>query len=274
MEYWPSSGQPSLAACLKKVDEADVVVVIVAHRYGWVPDDPRNSEGKSITWLECERGWAAGKKVLGFLVDEKYAWPLELKENYQLVEQDHLPDEEFTALRNQVKHNEKRLAEFKKELNKNFRSKFSDVGSFRALVSEALAEWWREHRGHEPQHAGDPDAYLRALEEDTRQIRITGLTTKKAEPYSFGIDEIYIPLVTVAGHDGARSGEARGMEQQRRMALEEALSQRKVVIVGDPGSGKSTFLRRVAFELCRNLRGTRPAGPRRSCLGTTGGFRS
>jgi len=33
-----------------------------------------------------------------------------------------------------------------------------------------------------------------------------------------------------------------------------------VVIIGDPGSGKSTFLRRVAFELCRNLRGTRPDG--------------
>jgi predicted NACHT family NTPase/predicted DNA-binding protein (UPF0251 family) len=43
------------------------------------------------------------------------------------------------------------------------------------------------------------------------------------------------------------------------MALEQMLSHRKVVIVGEPGSGKSTFLRRVAFELCRTLRGTRPA---------------
>jgi hypothetical protein len=47
-------------------------------------------------------------------------------------------------------------------------------------------------------------------------------------------------------------------EQQRRGLLEQALSHRKVAVIGDPGSGRSTFLRRVAFKLCRNLRGTRP----------------
>ncbi len=48
----------------------------------------------------------------------------------------------------------------------------------------------------------DPDTYLRALEDDTRRIRITGLTTKRAEPYFFGTDEIYIPLTTLASHEG------------------------------------------------------------------------
>jgi hypothetical protein len=35
------------------VAEAEVVVVIAAHRYGWVPNDPSNLDAKSITWLEC-----------------------------------------------------------------------------------------------------------------------------------------------------------------------------------------------------------------------------
>src|SRR5208283_3474888 len=61
-------------------------------------------------------------------------------------------------------------------------------------------------------------------------------------------------------HEASRPGEVRDAGQQRRVALEQALSQREVVVSGDPGSGKSTFLRRVAFELCRTLRGTRPAG--------------
>ena len=58
MEYFPAAGhQPTLPACLEKVDEAEVVVVLVAHRYGWAPDDPANSDAKSITWLECEHAW-------------------------------------------------------------------------------------------------------------------------------------------------------------------------------------------------------------------------
>ena len=50
----------------------------------------------------------------------------------------------------------------------------------------------------------------------------------------------------------------RDQQREQRIVLERALSDRKVVVVGDPGSGKSTFLRRTAFELSRALRGTRP----------------
>ena len=55
MEYFAATGHaPSLPACLEKVAEAEVVVVIVAHRYGWVPEGPDNPDAKSITWLECD----------------------------------------------------------------------------------------------------------------------------------------------------------------------------------------------------------------------------
>src|SRR5271165_2038924 len=86
MEYFPASGhKPTLAGCLEKVDEAEVVVVLVAHRYGWVPDDPENPDAKSITWLECEHAWKVKKEVLAFLVDPDCAWPAEWREDYRLV---------------------------------------------------------------------------------------------------------------------------------------------------------------------------------------------
>src|SRR5690348_14364134 len=77
MEYFPASGHvPSLPACLEKVAEAEVVVVILAHRYGWVPDGPDNPDKKSITWLECDYARQVAKKeVLAFLVDPVYSWP-------------------------------------------------------------------------------------------------------------------------------------------------------------------------------------------------------
>jgi DNA replication protein DnaC len=250
MEYFPAGG-PSLPECLGKVGEAEVVVVLVAHRYGWVPDAAENPGGKSITWLECEHAWqVTGKEVLAFLVDPAYEWPAELREDYRLVRERKKP-----GIVEEVDRNEERLEQFKRELSRNVRRQFTDAASVRPLVSEALAAWrLRHHPAAASTAPRDPEPYLRALEEDTRQIRIKGLKTKRAEPYFFGIDQIYIPLTTLATH------ELRAIQQHRRDALETSLSHRKVVIVGDPGSGKSTFLRRVAFELCRNHRGTRPSG--------------
>jgi hypothetical protein len=256
MEYFPASGaQPTVPACLKMVAQAEVIVVLVAHRYGWVPEAPPNPEAKSITWLECEHAWnVTGKEVLAFLVDPDFDWPAEKRENYRVIEALRLPPAQREAVTNEVLRNEKKLQEFKRKLGGTIRATFTDAASVRALVSDALGAWRQRHPTIAPAAPGDPETYLKALEDETRQIRIKGLKSKRAEPYFFGIDEIYIPLKTM------ERGEARTGSGERRVVLESALSRRSVVIVGDPGSGKSTFLRRVAFELCRTLRGSRPAG--------------
>jgi hypothetical protein len=262
MEYFPAGGHaPTLQACLEKVAEAEVVVVVVAHRYGWVPEGPDNPDAKSITWIECDHARRVLKKeVLAFLVDPDYAWPAELYENYRLVMDRNKPRAEYLRLIKEGRRNEQKLGQFKKELSAYPPGQFTDAASLRPLVSEALAEWRRRHHpAPEAASYRDPETYVRALEDETRRIRITALRTKRSEPYFFGIDEIYIPLSTLASPETPGKGDARVIDQQRRIVLEQALSDRKVVIVGEPGSGKSTFLRRVAFELCRTLRGTRPA---------------
>jgi formylglycine-generating enzyme required for sulfatase activity len=235
------------------------VIVDVAHRYGWVPDDPTNADAKSITWLECEHAWNAAKKeVLAFVVDPDFPWPEKLREDYRLVTERKKP-----GIAAEVDRNEAKLEEFKSKLGGKFRAQFTDAASVRALVGEALSGWRQRHLPARAELSGDPtgdpEIYLKALEEETRQIRIKALRTKRAEPYFFGIDEIYIPLTTVATEERQRE-EAIGIGQQRRVVLQHALLHRNVAIIGDPGSGKSTFLRRAAFELCRTLRDSRPAG--------------
>jgi VWFA-related protein len=245
MEYFPADGSKlSLAACLEHVDRAKVVVALVAHRYGWVPDDPSNIAAKSITWLECEHAWKAGKEVLAFLVDPKYDWPAQLYENYRLVTERKKPN-----IADEVERNEARLQDFKKELSRFVRSNFTDAASVQPLVAVALSEWKERHPSVTTAPPGDPELYLRFHEDENRQIRIRGLRSKRTEPYFFGIDEIWIPLTTMS---------ARSEIETRRTELQQALREPRIVVIGEPGSGKSTFVRRIAFELCRNLRGTRP----------------
>jgi formylglycine-generating enzyme required for sulfatase activity len=280
MEYFPARGDlPSLDACMELLDEADLVVVLVAHRYGWVPDDPANPDARSITWLECDHARFGHKKreVLAFLVDPNYPWPAELREKYRVSEALGTPDFEETVA--EVRRNVEKLERFKKELGKYFAGFFTNAASVQPLVSAALHAWWkRRHPSGTAPRLHDTETYLAALEANTSQIRIKGLTARRAEPYFFGIDEIYIPLTTLGGvvekagaiaplrprlgrslasAEESEHGEFH-IEAQRRIALERAISSRRAIVVGEPGSGKSTFLRRMAFELCRNIRGTRP----------------
>ena len=47
-----------------------------------------------------------------------------------------------------------------------------------------------------------------------------------------------------------KSGEVH-LERPEKVDLHEALTNKRLVIIGDPGSGKTTFLRRIAFALCQ-----------------------
>src|SRR5215475_6998103 len=62
-------GEP-VAECERKARESDVVVCIVAHRYGFVPEKGRGS----ITRREVEAAKNAGKAVLVWIVADDHPW--------------------------------------------------------------------------------------------------------------------------------------------------------------------------------------------------------
>jgi hypothetical protein len=78
------SGQPA-GECMRMAAEADAVICIVAHRYGYVPPKELGGDGeRSITWLEVDAAKKAGKPIFAFLVDSKAPWT-ELKEQDRLT---------------------------------------------------------------------------------------------------------------------------------------------------------------------------------------------
>ncbi len=84
MEHFEAQTQSTpYVGCIAKVREGDVLVVLVAHRYGWVPGDQPDKGTKSITWLECEEMRAAGGELLALVIDPKHPWPADHKEAYR-----------------------------------------------------------------------------------------------------------------------------------------------------------------------------------------------
>jgi tetratricopeptide (TPR) repeat protein len=84
--FGPLPGEP-VAECERKARESDLVICIVAHRYGYEPEKGRGS----ITRREVEAAHRAGKQVLVFIVDDNHPWT-EKKEQDRLADPTSLAD--------------------------------------------------------------------------------------------------------------------------------------------------------------------------------------
>ena len=250
-EYWPASGERvPLEACLKRVVECDLAVVIVAHRYGWVPPGQPEGEHKSITRMECERALETGREVAAFLLDEEAPWPLELREEYAAVTaiKKGVPSaEELTFIHRSLEE----LGNFRAFLHgRGIRARFKSPADLRGEVIAALNDWQLRHNRGTPseslKYEADPTRLLRSLFEATRYIDIRGLQVGSARAHQFPIEELYIPL-NLKGDAAGKTSSQPGQDEQLRALLRRP----RVVITGDPGSGKTTLLRRVTQTLAR-----------------------
>ena len=218
-EYFNAAGdRPPLARCLAEVAACDLTVVIVAHRYGWIPADQPAGQAKSITRLEVDQAIEGGQEVLAFLVDDKQAWPEDLREESPLmaaVRTGKATAEQLKA----VQENVERLKAFKDWLSgRGIRGTFTTPEHLRRLVAEALADWRK--RNLAPEAAvirlapSDPTRYLESLRDQTSHIDIRGLQVGTGRVHRFPIEDLFISLTTTAlpaharrrSPDNARAG--------------------------------------------------------------------
>lgn len=141
--FGPMPGEP-VAECERKARESDVVVCIVAHRYGFVPDKGRGS----ITRREVEAAKAAGKDVLVWIVADDYPWT-EKKEQDLLADPTVLADPARVA---EVMAGMQGLLDFKAWLRKNFGcEEFTTPDDLGRKIAVTLGEYVRRAmHGHAP----------------------------------------------------------------------------------------------------------------------------
>jgi tetratricopeptide (TPR) repeat protein len=71
MEDFGPGRSPPVEYCKQKVDSADIILGLYAHRYGFQPE---GYDGKSIIHLEYEWALKAGKEICSFIVDDNQLW--------------------------------------------------------------------------------------------------------------------------------------------------------------------------------------------------------
>lgn len=263
-ENWTAEDHPPLDACLERVRNADVLVVITAHRYGWVPEDQeRNPEGKSITWLECEEAAKNGKHVLAFVVDEKADWPAELKDEAEFARAAALEDDEAPDALMAIHKRIRGLRAFKQWLgSRGLRRTFRIKEELKLDVENALKEWAEKHSAEndhsaiaQPQAAKTgpppiPRTYLKWLRRECESVELLGLEAQESHPTR--LSQVYVPAITPARRaetePEALSDPREAREDRREFELLlTRLGDDSLYVPGDPGAGKSTFCRWLAL---------------------------
>ena len=278
-EDFPAAGYArAFEICKARVSQVDALAVLVGHRYGWVPPEEVNGQRRSITWLECHTALENGVEILPFLVSPDYKGLDEWDERLRLTRAIGATGVDIAKLAQEVDGNVRKLAEFRGWLSsdqqKLYRKTFTSPDNLQYELLDSLNHWRKRQprfalTGRLSEAEGDPTRYLEWMRDDTRFVNIQGLSVRGGAPKQCPIVEVYIPLLTTkpaSGEEDETPWTLARDEMQRLeakpIALQQTLQESRAVIVGDPGSGKTTFLRRTAHALSLTLLGADPSAAR------------
>jgi hypothetical protein len=235
--------------CRDAVKQCDLFIGVIGNRFGAVPKGSK----ESYTQREYLAARDEKKPVLLFMAPDDFPVPGNLLEPMT-----------------RVKAQQKFRAALKNSGNHIVDAGFRTPAELANAIVTAMYNFVRESTGG--RKPADTAGYLGLLWQDTAYIDIRGLKIANEEVHRFRIDELYTPLTTVAAPEQREPGsvEEEIAARERTVPLQRALENRCVVLVGDPGAGKSTFLRRIAFAACETLLGKNALAaaellPRKTC---------
>ena len=263
MEYYVAEDRRPVNRCLKDVAESDLYVGIFAWRYGWKPVE-NNPEDLSITELEYRQAQATGKTCLIFMLSEDAPWP-----------------------RKFIDKDATRIEQLRSDLSARHLTgpHFNSPDELGRLVAEAVHNWEKEQGSILPRTLipeFDLSAYFAALTKRYQRLDLDALTPPQKEAYlQLQLRTVFVeqnvrenpPPVELTKELWEKLQREREIHQDdlpSNVTIDEVIRAREsyyekpsrpvlteiadprhqhIIILGDPGSGKSTLSRYVLLSL-------------------------
>jgi formylglycine-generating enzyme required for sulfatase activity len=245
MEGFAARDEEPVDTCRRFVEQADIYVGIFGVRYG----SQAAKSVRSMTEIEYRHAIKLKKLRLLFLIDEEH---VEVKPIHYEKDPDGL----------------KRLGRFKADVLKEHTVKFfTTPEDLAGKVVTALVPYLElTAHGRRVDTEVLRRAYLAELADDLEWLDFKGIAGVK-EAIQLRLADIYVALRAMPygsreEQEAARRRVAELLDRERLEAIEEMMREReevqealkrhpRLVVLGEPGSGKSTFLKYVAHALVR-----------------------
>ncbi|NLD92240.1 MAG: NACHT domain-containing protein, partial [Fibrobacter sp.] len=236
MEDWTASSEEPKKFGTKRLEGCDLCILLVAFRRGHVPE----GEQKSITQMEYNAAKEKGIDVLVYMLDEDAPWPRKFDE----LDKDP-----------QMRPWRETLLEHRGVTLFDLKPDSIDIGP-------ALFRWKNEKSGSTGHDVTLAETYLTTLLDEFKSIEVRGVKVSDAQAHRLDIEKLYTPLHITGSIDDLNDVTGSKLAHRRqtgdKVSLDKVLKHRAAVIIGDPGAGKSTFLKRIVTILCRTWLGHDP----------------
>lgn len=220
-----------------------LVIVVMAQRFGTPSADHESGTQEEIEWA------LASKEATGYP---------EVKFFFRHIQDFIAPPERKQIMEAFAQW--ERVCEFRDELKAEQSSlvrEYPDAESFETALKQDLDIWinaadrpWARTLAETPRELPDGQyparEYFQSLIREYQWLDISGIDSDRA--FKLPLEQIYVRLRVISGN----ASEGETAQESAEISIQAALERsQRLVIVGDPGSGKSTFLRFIALILAQ-----------------------